>query len=88
VLATYPPMQQVAWDLQGPERRVLAWCERSAVACAQLSPAFVAARDQAPRLHWHADGHWTAAGHALAADTMTTFLRSAAQPPAQFAEDR
>lgn len=88
ILATYPAMQHAAWDLQGPERRVLDWCAQTGTTCVPLSPAFLAARDQSPRLHWHADGHWTAAGHALAADTMTAFLRSAAQPPAQFAEDR
>jgi len=88
ILETYPPMQQMSWDVQGPERRVLDWCARTDTTCVALSPAFFAARDQAPRLHWHADGHWTAAGHALAAETMTKFLRANGQPAAQVAEDR
>jgi hypothetical protein len=86
VLQTYPAMQAIQWDVNGPERHVLDWCARSAAQCVALSPAFVAARATAPRLHWHFDGHWTAAGHALAAQTMTDFLRPAVSAPAQYAE--
>ncbi len=84
--ATYPPMQQLQWDLNGPERRTLAWCARSGVSCLAMSPAFVARRDQGPRLHFVHDGHWTAAGHALAAQTMHDFLRAGGWPSAHFAE--
>jgi hypothetical protein len=82
LLQTYPPMQHVAWDLDGPERRVLAWCERAGVPCVQLSPAFRARRD-GPRLHFVYDGHWTAAGHALAAQQVAGFLHEMAWPPAR-----
>jgi hypothetical protein len=85
LLQTYPPMQHMTWDLNGPERRTLAWCERAGVPCVQLSPAFTARRDAA-RLHYLHDGHWTAAGHALAAQTVANFMRGAAWPPAQYAE--
>ena len=85
LLDTYPAMRQINWDLNGPERRVLAWCERATVPCIQLSPAFVARRDE-QRLHFHFDGHWTPAGHALAAETVANFLRGPAWPPAQYAE--
>jgi hypothetical protein len=78
---TYPAMRASRWDLDGPERRVLAWCEREQVDCVALSPAFRAARDSAPRLHWHFDGHWTAAGHALAAQTMTQALSARVPAP-------
>lgn len=77
--ATYPAMHDVAWDLNGPERRVLSWCALNDVRCVALSPAFLAARDGSPRLHWHFDGHWTPAGHALAAETMTEALRASVQ---------
>jgi hypothetical protein len=86
VLQTYPAMQAKSWDVNGPERHVLDWCARSGAQCVALSPAFTAARETAPRLHWHFDGHWTAAGHALAAETMTNFLRPAVSAPAQYAE--
>ncbi|MDX2166730.1 MAG: SGNH/GDSL hydrolase family protein [Deltaproteobacteria bacterium] len=88
VLQTYPAMQSHAWDVNGPERHVLDWCARNGAECVALSPAFVAARDGAPRLHWHFDGHWTAAGHALAAQTMAEFLRPAVSAPAQYAEGK
>ena len=77
--ATYPAMHDVQWDLNGPERRVLSWCALNDVRCVPLSPAFVAARDASPRLHWHFDGHWTPAGHALAAETMAEALRASVQ---------
>ncbi|MFN8643949.1 MAG: SGNH/GDSL hydrolase family protein [Candidatus Binatia bacterium] len=82
--ATYPAMREQSWDLNGPERRVLSWCALNDVPCVPLSPAFVAARDNAPRLHWHFDGHWTPAGHALAAETMAAAL----QPAVRNAEGR
>ena len=77
--ATYPAMRGQAWDLNGPERRVLSWCALNDVRCVALSPAFLAARDTSPRLHWHFDGHWTPAGHALAAETMAEALRASVQ---------
>jgi hypothetical protein len=72
-------MRDVEWDLNGPERRVLSWCALNDVRCVPLSPAFVAAREASPRLHWHFDGHWTPAGHALAAETMAEALRASVQ---------
>jgi len=81
----YPPMQRITWDLDGPERRVLGWCERSGVACVRLSPAFEAQRD-GQRLHFLYDGHWTAAGHALAARTVDEFLHEMAWPPTRVAQ--
>lgn len=79
VQTAYPAMRQVAWNLDGPERRVLSWCALHDVRCVALSPAFLAARDGGPRLHWHFDGHWTPAGHALAAETMAEALRPSVQ---------
>jgi hypothetical protein len=85
LLESYPAMQQVGWDMNGPERHVLAWCARAGVTCVPLSPAFVARRDE-ERLHFVHDGHWTAAGHALAALTIANFLRGGVVPTAQYAE--
>jgi hypothetical protein len=85
LLQTYPAMQKVAWDVNGPERHVLDWCARTGVACIQLSPTFLTQRDQ-ERLHFHFDGHWTAAGHALAAQTVANYLRGAKRATAQYAE--
>ena len=85
IVDTYPAMQHITWDLNGPERRVAAWCAHNGIACVQLSPEFVARRD-GERLHFRYDGHWTAAGHALAAQTIAKFLRAAAWLPAQYVE--
>lgn len=85
--ATYPAMRDVAWDLDGPERRVLAWCEHAGVRCVALSPAFRAQQD-GPPLHFRFDGHWTPAGHALAAETMTDALRALAPASRTYAEER
>ena len=86
LLTTYPAMQRVAWDLNGPEHRVLDWCAHSGVSCLPLSPAFLAQRETQPRLHFVYDGHWTPAGHALAARTMADFLRASGSPLVQYAE--
>jgi hypothetical protein len=86
LLATYPAMQRRSWDLNGPERRVLDWCARSGVSCVQLSRAFAARRGDGTRLHFIHDGHWTPAGHALAAQAMYDVLREAGWPSAHLAE--
>jgi hypothetical protein len=85
LLNTYPEMHKVTWDLNGPERQVLDWCARSGVPCVQLSPTFLTQRDH-ERLHFHYDGHWTAAGHTLAAQTVVNHLRGMLRPTAQYAE--
>lgn len=70
-----PAMQGRRWDLAAPEKRVERWCADNEVPCVALSPAFLAGRDAGARLHYVHDGHWTAAGHALAAATVASALR-------------
>jgi hypothetical protein len=76
VLAANPAMAAVRWDLEAPEARLLAWCEATGVACVPLSPVFERAAADGPRLHFLYDGHWTEAGHALAARTVAGFLQT------------
>lgn len=79
-----PAMAESEWDLDAPQRRVAAWCERRGAACFELAPAFRARRDAgAEALHFRQDGHWTAAGHALAAEVLAEFIARQLQAPLQ-----
>ena len=74
-VAAHPHMQNRQWDLDGPQHWVESWCAEHGVPCLALAPAFraAAAVDGTP-LHFHHDGHWTAAGHQLAAAELARFL--------------
>lgn len=74
ILKAYPAMQKVEWDLAAPEARVQRWCQERNVACVALMPKFLEQRDST-RLHWVHDGHWTEAGHALAAQTLAAAIQ-------------
>lgn len=75
ILATYPQMRGRHWDLAAPQRRALQWCAGAGVPCVPLAGAFEAARDGGSELlHYRQDGHWTPAGHALAAATLQKFI--------------
>lgn len=79
-----PGMEGRTWDLDAPQRRVEAWCGRSGTPCLALAPAFRArAAVGAEPLHFRHDGHWTAAGHALAAEQLTEFVARQLQAPQQ-----
>lgn len=75
ILETYPAMQRVTWDLAAPETRLEGWCREQYVQCVSLTPVFMQHCDE-KRLHWVYDGHWTEAGHALAATTLAAALRA------------
>jgi lysophospholipase L1-like esterase len=75
IVSAHPGMQGQTWDLDGPQHRIEAWCAAHAVPCVALAPPFraAAARGGEP-LHYRHDGHFTAAGHRLAASTLADFL--------------
>jgi hypothetical protein len=75
ILETYPAMKGRSWDLEAPQRAVLDWCEQERVACVPLLPAFRAAQEKGRKpLHFLYDGHWTATGHAVAAEAVSEFI--------------
>jgi lysophospholipase L1-like esterase len=75
IVAANPVMQQRRWDLDAPQRRVEAWCRDRGVPYLAMAPLF---REVASRggeaLHFAQDGHWTKAGHTLAATALEDFL--------------
>jgi lysophospholipase L1-like esterase len=75
IVSAHPAMQGRAWDLDGPQLRVEAWCTAHGVPCVALTPPFraAAARGGEP-LHYRHDGHFTPAGHRLAATVLKNFL--------------
>ncbi len=75
IVAAHPAMRARQWDLDAPERRMESWCQEHGVPCVSLAPAFRAAAGVSPPLHFHHDGHWTAAGHRLAAVELADFLK-------------
>jgi hypothetical protein len=75
ILAQHPEMRQRTWDLGAPQRRVKRWCTDHGVPCLDLETAFARAREQSVEdLHFPRDGHWTSAGHQLAAAELKTFI--------------
>jgi len=73
VLETYPEMKARQWDVDAPRRRIAALCREKGIPVLELAPVMREQR-QAEPLHFHRDGHWTAAGHRVAADAMANFL--------------
>lgn len=58
------------WDLDGPNRRLAEIAARRGIAYLDLRPALQAGVADGQRLYYAIDGHWTAAGHELAARSL------------------
>ena len=62
-------------DWEKPQRHFRAFFERAGIPFVDLLPAVRAAKDEAP-LYYRFDAHWTARGHALAAENVAAFLKA------------
>jgi len=84
IISAHPAMQGQQWNLDEPQHRVEAWCGAHDVPWVALTPAFreAAAHDDAP-LHYHHDGHFTAAGHRVAASVLKNHLEQHRLIPVQ-----
>jgi hypothetical protein len=82
---SYPAMRELTWDFEQPERRLEAYSAAHGIAYLPLLPAFRDAKQRSGRpLHWAADGHWTPAGHQLAAELVLEELQGLGYlPPVQ-----
>ncbi len=73
LLAEYPAMRNIQWDLSTPVRQFGEWCARSNVPFLDLTHDFRARYSD--RL-FIPDGHWSADGHRLAAEAIAEKLHS------------
>ncbi len=74
ILARFPAMQGQTWDLDASTRRALDVLAAVGIPTLDLVPTFRQAAARSPLLHFADDGHWTPAGHALAARAAFNFL--------------
>lgn len=77
MLAANPGLQGLTIDLELPNRRLNDFLAAEHIPHLDLLPVFrqAAAEPNTPPLHFRHDGHWTVAGHRLAAEAISEFLR-------------
>jgi len=81
MFAEYPAMREVRWDWAQSHRRLGEICAHESIAWIDLLPPFLAAAEREPARHLHSfGGHWTAAGHRLAAEVLLEYLEPQAPP--------
>jgi hypothetical protein len=77
-LLANPGLQGVTIDFDLPNRRLNDFLTAENIPHLDLLPVFrqAAADPETPRLHFRHDGHWTVAGHRLAAEAIYEFLQN------------
>jgi hypothetical protein len=69
------------YDQQSPNRRLDGIGQRQGLRMLDLLPSIRAAHDAGAQLYYPADGHWTSAGHAFAAEQIAAYLEAAGLTP-------
>jgi lysophospholipase L1-like esterase len=81
-LCTFPPDSDVPhWQFNDLPERLGAWCKRSGVEYLDLTPALQAAARQGRLVYLVDDPHWTADGHAVAAEEVARRLQHQSPSP-------
>jgi hypothetical protein len=77
MLTANPGLQGLNIDLELPNRQLAAFLAAEKIPYLDLLPVFreAASRSDMPPLHFRHDGHWTVAGHRLAAEAIHKFLQ-------------
>lgn len=77
ITAAHPVMQGEDWSPEMAHQRILIILDEERIPALDLRPAFRQAYAENHRfLHYPVDGHWTPAGHALAARQLADFLEA------------
>ena len=76
----FGPDLRSAFDLELPNRRILAFCESARIACLDLLPAFRKVPNQELHLP-NGDMHWNAAGPRLAGRSLASYLLETGRVP-------
>lgn len=81
ILTTFSAMQGSDWDLHQPEQLAQAGLQDAGIPAHSLAPIFRRHAAEDPLLHFVEDGHWTPAGHELAARSTFNFLAESGLVP-------
>ncbi len=82
ILTHYPAMQSGVWDLHQPEALAASALDQAGIPTLLLADIFHQNASAGPLLYLEEDGHWTAAGHSLAAQATVHFLDTSGLIPA------
>lgn len=77
LLAANPTLSTGNMDVEAPNKRLNAFLDKEKIPHLDLLPVFrqAAVQPNSPPLHFRHDGHWTIAGHRLAAEAISDFLQ-------------